>query len=81
MYIFLIRAMAKTYSDFIYDLLARRRMRKARGKPRPTSPFKCPKCTLLVPPTSSQCPDCGYQFEWQIKPCDTTVSGIEESKQ
>jgi hypothetical protein len=63
----LVRSMAKTYSDAFYGWLMHRRIRKARGKPRPTVPFDCPKCTLLVPPTSSQCPDCGYRFEWQEK--------------
>ena len=55
----------KAIGEYFQVLFALARIEKARGRPKPTEAFECPSCTLLVPPTSSKCPDCGYRFEWQ----------------
>jgi hypothetical protein len=48
---------------FIMVKVGRRRERRMRGMPRPSEPFECPYCRLIIPPTSERC-DCGHVFHW-----------------
>ena len=63
----LLIAASALVAALIMVKVGRRRERRMRGMPRPSEPFKCPYCRLIIPPTAERC-DCGHTFHWADSP-------------